>query len=112
MMPGRNRKRKQNAQPSRRGGEWNTMVMMFVGGVVLMLDRFFVLFLPYNIYGAGVYRSPEPIGVKLLTALLHRSPFWWLGMKNSRSEGFWLAKHKHTNIPTMMEPFSPPATWF
>jgi len=30
-------------------------------------------------------------------------------MKNSRSKGFWLAKHKHTNIPTMMEPFSPPA---
>jgi glucose-6-phosphate dehydrogenase assembly protein OpcA len=28
------------------------------------------------------------------------------------SEGFWLAKHKHTNIPTMMEPFPPPAVWF
>ncbi len=27
------------------------------------------------------------------------------------SEGFWLAKHKHTNIPTMMEPFPPPAVW-
>jgi hypothetical protein len=27
-----------------RGGKRNTMVMMFVGGVVLMLDRFFVLF--------------------------------------------------------------------
>jgi hypothetical protein len=24
------------------------------------------------------------------------------GRKNSRSERFWLAKHKHTNIPTMM----------
>jgi hypothetical protein len=23
-----------------------------------------------------------------------------------------LAKHKDTNIPTMMEPFSPPAAWF
>ena len=36
------------------------------------------------------------------------------GTKNSRSEGFWLAKHKNTNIPTMtmMEPFSPPAAWF
>jgi len=32
--------------------------------------------------------------------------------KNSRSEGFWLAKHKNTNIPTMMELFSPPAAWF
>jgi hypothetical protein len=36
------------------------------------------------------------------------------GTKNSRSEGFWLAKHNHTNIPTMMEPFPPPAAaaWF
>jgi hypothetical protein len=29
------------------------------------------------------------------------------GTKNSRSEGFLLVKHKHTNIPTMMEPFAP-----
>ena len=28
-----------------RGGKRNTMVMMFVGGVVLMLDRILVLFL-------------------------------------------------------------------
>jgi hypothetical protein len=34
------------------------------------------------------------------------------GTKNSRLEGFWLAKHKDTNIPTMMEPFSSPAAWF
>ena len=34
------------------------------------------------------------------------------GTKNSRSEGFLLVKHKHTNIPTMMEPFAPPAAWF
>jgi hypothetical protein len=27
-------------------GKWNTMVMMFVGGVVLMLDGFLELFLP------------------------------------------------------------------
>jgi hypothetical protein len=26
-------------------GKWNTMVMMFVGGVVLMLDGFLELFL-------------------------------------------------------------------
>jgi hypothetical protein len=32
--------------------------------------------------------------------------------KISRSEGFLLAKHKHTNIPTMTEPFPPPAPWF
>ena len=35
-----------------------------------------------------------------------------VGTKNSRSEGFLLAKHKHTNIPTTMEPFPPPAPWF
>jgi hypothetical protein len=27
-------------------------------------------------------------------------------------EGILLAKHKHINIPTMMEPFSPQAAWF
>jgi hypothetical protein len=32
--------------------------------------------------------------------------------KNSRSERFWLATHKNTNIHTTMEPFSPPAAWF
>ncbi len=35
-----------------------------------------------------------------------------VGTKNSRSEGFLLTKHNHTNIPTMMEPFPPPAPWF
>jgi hypothetical protein len=34
------------------------------------------------------------------------------GMKNSLWEGFWLAINKHTNIPTMMKPFSPPVAWF
>jgi hypothetical protein len=33
------------------------------------------------------------------------------GTKNSRSEVFLLAKLKHTNIPTMIEPFAPPAAW-
>jgi hypothetical protein len=37
------------------------MVMMFVRGVVVMFDGFLVLFLLYNIYGAGVFRSrPNP----------------------------------------------------
>ena len=37
------------------------MVMMFVGEVVLMFDRFLVLFLPHDIYGAGVFHSrPNP----------------------------------------------------
>jgi len=47
----------------RRGGKRNTMVMMFVAGVVfvLMFEGFFVLFLSYIIYGAGVFRSrPNP----------------------------------------------------
>jgi hypothetical protein len=35
-----------------------------------------------------------------------------VGTKISRLEGFWLAKHKDTNIPTTMEMFSPPAAWF
>ena len=39
------------------GGKRNTMVMMFVGGVVLLFDGFFVLFLPYEIYRAGVFHS-------------------------------------------------------
>jgi hypothetical protein len=34
------------------------------------------------------------------------------GTKNSPSKGFWLAKHKHTCIHTIMEPFPPPAPWF
>jgi len=34
------------------------------------------------------------------------------GMKVSLSEDFLLAKHKDTNIPTMMEPFSSPVAWF
>ena len=34
------------------------------------------------------------------------------GTKNFFSEGFLLAKHKDTMIPTMTEPFSPPSAWF
>jgi hypothetical protein len=34
------------------------------------------------------------------------------GTKNSLSEDFLLAKHKDTNIPTMMELFSSPVAWF
>ena len=37
------------------------MVVMFVGGVVLMLNGFLVLFLPKEIYKVGVFRSrPNP----------------------------------------------------
>ena len=42
------------------------MVMMFVGGVVFMFDGFLILFLPYNIYWAGVFVPARTlIGVKL-----------------------------------------------
>ena len=34
------------------------------------------------------------------------------GTKNSLSEDLLLAKHKDTNIPTMMGPFFSPAAWF
>jgi hypothetical protein len=33
------------------------MAMMFVGGVVMMFDRFLVLFLLYKIYRAGLFHS-------------------------------------------------------
>ena len=47
----------------RSGGKRNTMVIMFVGGVVLMFKGVFVLFLPYIINWAGVFRSrPNPYG--------------------------------------------------
>ena len=50
----------------RRGGKQKTMVMMFVGGVVLMFDGFLILFLPYDIYWAGVFVPARTlIGVKL-----------------------------------------------
>ena len=39
----------------RRGGKRLTMVMMFVGGVVLVLDGIPILFLTYKTYGAGVF---------------------------------------------------------
>ncbi len=45
----------------RSGGKQNTMVMLFVGGAVLMLDRIWVLFLLSETYGAGVFLShPNP----------------------------------------------------
>ena len=36
----------------------------------------------------------------------------WVAHQYSLSKDFLQAKHKDTNIPTMMEPFSPPAAWF
>jgi hypothetical protein len=40
-----------------RRGKRLTMVMMFVGEVVLVLDGILVLFLPYTTYWVGVFRS-------------------------------------------------------
>jgi hypothetical protein len=43
------------------------MVMMFVGGVVSVVDRILKLFLLYKFYRAGVFVPAETrIGVKLL----------------------------------------------
>jgi len=43
------------------------MVMMFVGGVVLLFDGLLVLFLPKEIFGAGVFVPTRTlIAVKLL----------------------------------------------
>ena len=50
----------------------------------------------------GVRRDPD----QLLTAY-QLSP-----ITVERKKSVLLAKHKDTNIPTMMEPFSPPAAWF
>jgi hypothetical protein len=37
------------------------MVIVLVGGVVLMFEGFLILFLPYDIYGVGVFGSrPNP----------------------------------------------------
>jgi hypothetical protein len=47
------------------------------------------------------------LGVKLLTPKCIPAR-----TKNSLSEDFLLAKHKDTNIPTMMEPLSSSAAWF
>ncbi len=49
------------------------------------------------------------LAAKLFNSLTPKSVL--AGTKNSLSEVFLLAKHKHKNIPTMMEPFAPPAAW-
>jgi hypothetical protein len=55
--------------PRRRGGKRLTMVVMFVGSLVLGDDPNIVLFTRYKTYGAGVLHSrPNSLGVKLLRA--------------------------------------------
>jgi hypothetical protein len=51
-------------------------------------------------------RISAPIVVFLLTAY-QLSP-----VTVEKKKSVLLAKHKDTNIPTMMEPFSPSAAWF
>ena len=46
------------------------MVMMFVGGVVLMLDGILVLFLLLETYGAGVFRSRPKVFVTTRTQIV------------------------------------------
>jgi len=69
------------------------MVTLFVGGVVLMLDRIIALFLQQEIFGARVFRSrPNPYrgkAVKLcatvqcqaitFTCEIEASRIWWPG---------------------------------
>jgi hypothetical protein len=45
--------------PHRRGGKRLTMVVMFVGCLVLGDDPNIILFLPYKTYGAGVFVSAQ-----------------------------------------------------
>ncbi len=60
------------------GANGTTMVMMFVGGVVFVSTALSVLFLQWEICGAGVFRSlrkvltfPNPNRVKLLNFIVH-----------------------------------------
>jgi hypothetical protein len=39
-----------------RGANSSPQVMMFVGGVVLVINGILEVFLPYKSYGAGVFR--------------------------------------------------------
>ena len=55
---------------------------------------------------------PQPCDVQNITFNSLTAKSVLAGTKNSRLEGFLLAKHKHTNTITMMEPFAPPAAYF
>jgi hypothetical protein len=39
-------------------GKWHTMVMMFVGGLVSVVNGIHVLFVLYRSYGVGVFHIP------------------------------------------------------
>jgi hypothetical protein len=59
-----------------RGGKQNTMVMMFVGGVVLMLDRIRILFLLQKSCGAVLFCSrPNPYSGKAVNTRIVRRPY-------------------------------------
>ena len=56
------------------------------------------------------FAQPDVVQLPNLNSLTAKSCSG--GGGNSRPEGFLLAKHKHTNIPTMIELFPPQAPWF
>jgi hypothetical protein len=64
-----------------RGGKWNTMVMMFVGGVVLLFDGISVLFIQWEIYVARVFHSRlNPYRGKAVNKDLHSLRVGWRNM--------------------------------
>ena len=72
-------------------------------------------FLSLTHYTFNIWLGTDTMALKdtqrrLINSLTPKSVL--AGTKNSRSKGFWLAEHKNTTIPTMMEPFPPPAAWF
>ena len=63
---------------------------------------FFENFLPLNLFPPLNQIISEKIKFHNILVNSSTPKSVLAGTKNSCSEGFWLAKHKHTNIPTMM----------
>ena len=76
--------------------------------ISLIIDVFFWFFPTLKVHEEGLNKKNCNKSL-ILNSLTPKSVL--AGTKNSRSEGFLLVKHKHTNIPTMMEPFLPPTAW-
>jgi hypothetical protein len=55
-----------------RRGKWLSMVVMFVGCLVLGDDPNIILFLPYKTYGAGVFVFTQ---TKIVVKLFKKSPY-------------------------------------
>ena len=68
-----------------------------------------VKLLPYQSMLDGVTSTNVKVHPYFLTPMMSwRKPH----QVHSGGNNKLLAKHKHTDIPTMMEPFPPPAPWF